>query len=325
MEQSLKLQGQFELSRNANDIQGLDQLRRAAQSGDDGALKEAAQQFEAIFVQMMLKSMRKAQDVMSDKDSPFNSEQVKFYRDMHDQQLATDMSSNGSIGLAEIIVKQLGKGTEGYTPASVIRNDGNLSNINRHAIKAVDQAQQAVLAKPVTDTLGYKEAAFDSPEAFIRQLFPAAQAAASELGLDPKAMLAQAAVETGWGKYMMHNAQGNTHNLFGIKADARWQGDKAIVNTLEFEQGLATPKKAEFRAYSSFADGMDDYVSFVKENPRYQEALSNSAEPKRYFEQLQQAGYATDPGYANKVLAVLNSAHLSEMKPIISVKAENNP
>ncbi|MFQ3235299.1 MAG: flagellar protein FlgJ [Paraglaciecola sp.] len=325
MDQSLKLQGQFDLSRNVNDIQGLDTLRRAAQSGDDGALKEAAQQFEAIFVQMMLKSMRKAQDVMADKDSPFNSEQVKFYRGMHDQQMATDMSSNGSIGLAEIIVKQLGKGTEGFTPASVIRNDGNLSNINRHTIKAVDQAQQAVLTKPVTDMSGYKEAAFDSPEAFISELLPAAKAAAEELGLDPKAMLAQAAVETGWGKYMMHNAQGNTHNLFGIKADARWQGDKAIVNTLEFEQGLATPKKAEFRAYSSFADAMDDYVSFVKENPRYEQALTSSAEPKRYFEQLQQAGYATDPGYANKVLAVLNSAPLSEMKPIASVKAENKP
>ncbi|MFQ3199211.1 MAG: flagellar protein FlgJ [Paraglaciecola sp.] len=325
MEQSLKLQGQFDLSRNTNDIQGLDTLRRAAQSGDKGALEEAAQQFEAIFVQMMLKSMRKAQDVMADKDSPFNSEQVKFYRDMHDQQLATDMSSKGSIGLAEIIVKQLGKGTEGYTPASVIRNDGNLSNINRHSIKAVEQAQQVGLAKPVTDMLGYKESAFDSPEVFIRQLFPAAQVAARELGLDPNAMLAQAAVETGWGKYMMHNAQGNTHNLFGIKADPRWQGDKAIVNTLEFEQGLATPKKAEFRAYSSFADAMDDYVVFVKENPRYQHALTHSAEPQRYFEQLQQAGYATDPGYANKILAVLNSAHFNEMEPIASVKAEHNP
>lgn len=315
MDQSLKLQGQFDLSRNANDIQGLDKLRRAAQSGDDGALKEAAQQFEAIFVQMMLKSMRKAQDVMADKDSPFNSEQVKFYRDMHDQQLATDMSSNGSIGLADIIVKQLGKGDAGYTPSSVIRNDGNLSEINRHTIKAVKQAQDVVMNTPKADIQGYKDSAFDSPEAFIRQLFPAAQAAAKELGLDPKAMLAQAAVETGWGQYMMHTSVGNTHNLFGIKAGANWQGDKAIVGTLEFEQGLAKPTKAEFRAYSTFKDAMQDYVSFVKDNPRYEQALNNSAQPKRYFEELQQAGYATDPGYANKVLAVLDSEHIRGFNP----------
>ena len=98
MDQSLITQNPLELSRNANDIKGLDELRRAAQSGDSKALDEAAKQFEAIFVQMMLKSMRKAQDVMADKDSPFNSEQVKFYRDMHDTQIASDLASNGSIG-----------------------------------------------------------------------------------------------------------------------------------------------------------------------------------------------------------------------------------
>jgi flagellar protein FlgJ len=320
IDNSIKFQGQFDMSRNANDIQGLDKLRRAAQSGDDAALQEAAKQFEAIFVQMMLKSMRKAQDVMADKDSPFNSEQVKFYRDMHDQQLATDMSNSGSIGLADIIVKQLSKGGNGFTPASVIRNDGNLSDINRHSAKSIQQAQQIALPEqrlPQTaaSNAGYKDAAFSDQNEFLDALYPVAQQVAKELGIEPKALLAQAAVETGWGQYMMHTEKGNTHNLFGIKAGNGWQGDTVKVNTIEFEQGLAAPKKAEFRAYNSFDDAMQDYASFVKENPRYKQALQNTGDPKRYFDELQQAGYATDPTYAQKVISVLNSGTLNNYQP----------
>tara|TARA_R110001583_G_scaffold169045_1_gene321935 strand:- start:53 stop:1009 length:957 start_codon:yes stop_codon:yes gene_type:complete len=315
IDNSVKFQGQFEMSRNANDIQGLDKLRRAAQNGDDAALEEAAKQFEAIFVQMMLKSMRKAQDVMADKDSPFNSEQVKFYRDMHDQQLASDMSNNGSIGLADIIMQQLSKGGDGFTPASVIRNDGNLSDINRHSVQSIKQAQQTVLPDASSTGAGFKDAAFSGQQNFMDALYPVAQRVAQELDIEPKALLAQAAVETGWGQYMMHTDKGNTHNLFGIKAGKAWQGDTARVNTLEFEQGLATPKKAEFRAYGSFDDAMQDYVSFVKENPRYQQALKNTSDPKRYFEELQQAGYATDPAYAQKIISVLNSDSLSHYQP----------
>jgi flagellar protein FlgJ len=317
MESSNHFKGQLELSRNANDIAGLDTLRRAAQSGDKGALREAAQQFEGIFVQMMLKSMRKAQDVMADKDSPFNSEQVKFYRDMHDQQLANDLSSNGSIGLADIIIRQLGQMGDGYMPASAVRNDGNLSSINRQAIKSVSDSQEAVLGKPEVITYqSFKHSAFDNPKSFISQLLPAAKEAAEQLGLDPLAMIAQAAVETGWGKHMIHTDSGkNTHNLFGIKADKRWQGDRTIVDTVEFENGIAAQKKAPFRNYDSFTDAMQDYVSFVKENPRYKEALNNSDQPKKYFDELQRAGYATDPAYAQKVLAVLEGNAFAEFTP----------
>ena len=95
----LNTKSQLESARNVHDLSSLNRLREAAYSKDDKALKEAAQQFEAIFVQMMLKSMRKAQDAMADKDSPFNTEEVKFYRDMHDKQLAQDLSSGGGVGL----------------------------------------------------------------------------------------------------------------------------------------------------------------------------------------------------------------------------------
>jgi flagellar protein FlgJ len=311
MEITSNMKSQLELSRNNNDIQGLDTLRRAAQSGDKAALVEAAQQFEGIFLQMMLKSMRKAQDVLADEDSPFNSEQVKFYRDMHDQQLATDLASKGTVGLADIIVKQLGQLEDGYTPASVIRNDGNLSSINRRQAAAVQQAQAAVLGAN-----NYKASGFDSPQDFLETLYPQAKQAAEQLGLDPLALLAQAAVETGWGKHLIHNAQGqSSHNLFGVKADRNWTGDKTLIDSIEFEQGIAKSKKSPFRAYGSFGEALQDYVDFVKQNPRYEAAVNNSQEAPRYFAELQQAGYATDPEYANKVVSVLNGDIMQAFKP----------
>jgi len=321
--ESLITKSPLELSRNANDIKGLDALRRAAQSGDSKALDEAAKQFEAIFVQMMLKSMRKAQDVMADKDSPFNSEQVKFYRDMHDTQVASDLASNGSIGLAEIIVRQLGKTGDDYMPAGALRNDGNLSSINRNTITSTLNAQEKVLGnQPIRTFPSFKTAAFDDAQSFIEQLYPAAQQAAEQLGIDPKALLAQAAIETGWGQHMIHNTSGqNSHNLFGIKADRRWQGDRAMVDTVEFEQGLAATKKAPFRVYDSFADSMQDYVSFVQKNPRYEEAIKKSHSPQGYFSELQKAGYATDPEYANKVISVFESEQLKQYSvPQLSIK-----
>lgn len=315
-DQKTSMQNQLELSRNTSDIQGLDALRRAAQSGDKEALVEAAHQFEGIFLQMMLKSMRKAQDVLADEDSPFNSEQVKFYRDMHDQQLANDLSTKGSVGLADIIIKQLGQMDENYTPASVIRNDANLSSINRHRMQSVEKAQNQVLTPFETNKSATKSSAFDSPQAFLETLYPLAQQAAQQLGLDPKALLAQAAIETGWGKYMIHNAQGqNSHNLFGVKADKSWQGGKTLVDTIEFEQGIAQTQKAPFRTYQNFAEALQDYVEFVKHNPRYENAIKNTHEPERYFSELQQAGYATDPKYADKIDKVLKSEIFEAFKP----------
>ncbi len=297
------IQNQLEMSRNVHDVKGLDNLRRAAKSGDENAVKEAAKQFEAIFVQMMLKSMRKAQDALADKDSPFNSQQVKFYRDMHDQQLAVDLSTNGNMGLADLIVQQLSPDAQGFTPASVMRGDATLSDIRRSRAAALDREQTS----PLQSNQPTKQAVFASPKEFIETLLPRAEAIAEKLGISPKALLAQAAVETGWGKYVIHDHNGkNSHNLFGIKADKSWQGDKTAIDTLEYQQGIAKQQKAAFRTYSSFEDSLQDYVSFVKDNPRYEAAINNSDDPKAYFNALQKAGYATDPAYADKVMSVFN-------------------
>lgn len=316
MDGNSQVKNQLEMSRNYHDIKGVDKLRQAAQSGDIGALEEAAKQFESIFVQMLLKSMRKAQDALADKDSPFNSEHVKFYRDMHDQQLAVDLSSGDSFGLAKLIVQQLGPQQEGYTPASIMRLDGNLPSSSDRSQNIEAQDQNGIAADMQSPS---KKAAFDSPAEFIKTLFPLAQEVAEKIGLAPQAMIAQAAVETGWGKYMIHNSDGkNSHNLFGIKAGSHWQGDKAAINTLEFKDGVARPEKANFRSYGSFTDSLNDYVSFLQDNPRYRQALNKVDDPQQYFEAIQQAGYATDPNYADKIMSVLRgqvSDVLKSFKP----------
>ncbi|WP_416308155.1 flagellar assembly peptidoglycan hydrolase FlgJ [Neptunicella sp. SCSIO 80796] len=302
MEELSQVQSQLQQARNYHDIGGLDKLRQAVRKNDPEALSEAAKQFEAIFIQMMLKSMRQAEDVMVDKDSPFNSEQVKFYRDMHDQQLAVDLASKGSLGLAKMIEQQLGN-QAGFVPSSVLRSDANLNSARQ-----VANTQPSSSGYAANISMGTKQSAFASQQDFVQQLLPLANKVAQEFDLDPRAMIAQAAVETGWGQYMIHSRQGtNGHNLFGIKADQRWQGDRTLVNTLEYADGQAKQQKAQFRAYGSFEDSMRDYAAFVHQDSRYAEAVASGQQPAEYFNRLQQAGYATDPDYANKVMSVMDS------------------
>lgn len=309
------VKSQLEMSRSVHDAGSINSLREAANSGDEGALEEAAKQFEAIFVQMLFKSMRKAQEAIADKDSPFNSDQVKFYRDMHDQQLATDMSTNGSIGLADVIVQQMSINKD-VMPAGAVRSDGNLSVLNRQQVMLRQRNEQALFGDVENTTNTNKQAAFKSPQEFVELLYPQAIEAAEKLNIDPKALLAQAAVETGWGKFVIHQQDGaSSHNLFGIKADNRWQGDKAVVDTLEYVNNIPEKQQASFRSYSDFGDSLNDYIHFVQSNPRYEQALEKTQSPHQYFKELQQAGYATDPAYAEKVMSVYNGAILNDLLP----------
>ena len=173
---SFSTKNQLDMARNVHDMGSINKMREAIATGDEEVLQEAAQQFEAIFVQMMLKSMRKAQDALADENSPFNSEQVKFYRDMHDQQLATDLTSGGGLGLADVIVKQLGQSENSYTPASVIRSDGDLSSLNRSRVDSVRQAQDvALVSESIKSQSAQKDAMFETPEQFIESLMPVAE------------------------------------------------------------------------------------------------------------------------------------------------------
>ena len=164
----------------------------------------------------------------------------------------------------------------------------------------------------------------DSPADFVKNLLPAARQTAKALGLDPLALVAQAALETGWGQRMIKNNQGsNSFNLFGIKANNGWQGDTAVVSTLEYNQGVAQKELARFRAYRSPEQSLADYVDFIRSSPRYQDAVAASGDSKAYFEQLQAAGYATDPAYAEKIMAVYQSPTLQQARQAADGAQEN--
>lgn len=268
-----------------SELKTLSDVKNQALSKDDEALQKAAEQFEAIFVRMMLKSMRQASDVLADENSPMNSEYMKFYRDMHDQQIANDLASDRGMGLAELIVQQLGPPKDGYIPASILRSDGNLP--------FVEQA-------PVN-----KQAGFADEQAFVDALSPIIEPIANELGLQTNALIAQAALETGWGQYMVHDQRGrSSNNLFGIKADDNWQGQKATVPTVEFDGATATKQVASFKVYDSLQESIQDYATFLEQD-RYQQARAAKDKPEAFFSELQKAGYATDPAYAKKVVNIM--------------------
>jgi len=234
-----------------------------------------------------------------------DSKQSESYREMYDKQIAMEMVNGDGIGLAAVIKRQLGgaiaPGYQGLQPREYL---GMPVVAAAAAGSAQDGANEAQRAAAVA-----ADARFDGdPETFLRELWPAAEQAAAKLGLAPEALLAQAALETGWGQHIMHHRDGaSSHNLFGIKADRRWQGDKVHVSTLEYRDGVALKTRADFRAYPSFEQSFQDYVDFLERNPRYRDALDTTGDPAAYFDALQRAGYATDPAYADKIKRILHS------------------
>jgi len=312
---------------NFFDLGNLDSLRKEALSGGDAstdaskaALKKAAAQFEAIFTQMLLKSMRKANEAFEDKESPLNSSSVKFFEDMHDQQLSTELSSNGSLGLADLIVQQLSPDGKTFMPGSVLRTTNDfLSDMRAGSSLPHTQNEEKAAVNVQNDKTDSKvpeasSAPFESAEEFVTTVWEHAKTAAQKIGLNPAVMVAQAALETGWGKHIINKSDGNSsNNLFNIKSDKSWDGEKASKVTLEFEQGTPVKKQASFRAYDSIKESVNDFVDFLTQNPRYQEALQNTAKPSEFLDSLQKAGYATDPNYASKIKKVLNSAQLKDV------------
>ncbi len=275
------------------DFQGLARLRALAGDNPRQALRETAQQFEALFTQMLLKSMREAQAA----DDPFSSPQSDLYRDLFDQQLAITLSKSGALGIADMLERQLGGNAPAEQPV-----------LNPFTARLFNGAPAPV---PPAEPAG-ADIKMDSPRAFIAALWPYAEQAARELGAQPQTLLAHAALESGWGRHMIVRADGrNSHNLFGIKADASWDGARAVVPTLEYENGVARRRHAAFRAYDSYAASFQDYVRFLRANPRYEQALKVTHDPAAFAQALQDAGYATDPRYAQKILALLRGGAFS--------------
>ena len=284
------------------DFSALAAMRANAREDQEATLDQVSRQFEALFLQMMLKGMRAGG--LGD-GGLMDSRQSDFYREMYDKQIAIDMAQTRGIGLAEMIRRQLGgaaaaaqgsRGVPDYAAAPITARPPG-------AVQDSAPASAAGTAAGSADLDG-------TPAAFVRTLWPAAEKAAARLGLAPEALLAQAALETGWGRHVMRGEGGSSHNLFGIKADRRWGGDTVSSETLEYRDGVALRSRADFRAYASFEHSFQDYVDFVQRNPRYREALRQTADPRAYFEALQAAGYATDPVYADKVGRILDGETL---------------
>lgn len=314
-----------------HDLSSLDRLRAGIGEDKQGSLREAATQFESIFTQMLFKSMREANAAFeSDLMSSNNS---KFYQQMHDEQMSSQLSTTGSLGLADMIVKQLGgepQDLSQHQPTTDLRlqqqpQPFSIRPINADpvALPLVTRLSERSLPLPplsephlsqkiapmVTDKVlsatSTKPTSFASAEDFVSHMKPYAQQAARALGTDPSLLIAQAALETGWGKKVISNALGSSNNLFNIKADPRWQGQKVATKTLEFHDGIAVQEQAAFRSYDSYQQSFDDFVNFLQHNPRYSKALTHSNQPQQFIREIHQAGYATDPNYSNKVLAVM--------------------
>jgi len=296
------------------DFQGLSALRAGARDNSEESLREIAGQFEAIFIQMMLKSMRDA----NLGEGLMDSDHVKTYQSMFDQQIAIDLSKRNSLGLADMMVQQLSRTQEGSTevPTDGVLPQGPVQHaLLQETLRRVPEAAgiDSSNRNAVEKTESRDDWTPASPEAFVKALWPHARRAADELGARPELLISQAALETGWGKHMIRGTDGgNSYNLFGIKADASWQGERAVTETVEFRDGLMRKERATFRAYDSLADSVADYVDFLKSNPRYQEALNAAADAPAFAQALSEAGYATDPDYAGKINRIMDSQRLRD-------------
>ena len=310
----------------AADSRSLDGLKRSAQRDPRGAVKQAAQQFEALFMQMVLKSMRDATPKSGLLDSPAGD----TYTGMLDQQMATRMSSSGT-GLADVIVRQLTRHLDrGATTGAA---QGAASG---PAAGAVAAAPTPLAAAPIGSSKSRALAAYGSAPAqpaavaanrgveqlaprpadgssspqrnFVTRHWDAAQAAQQATGIPAQFVLSQAALESGWGKAEIRGADGlPSYNLFGIKATGGWQGRTVDVVTTEYENGMPRKVVEKFRAYNNYSEAFRDWAQLLAANPRYAGVLAQGRDAAGFAHGLQRAGYATDPAYGDKLTRVIAS------------------
>jgi flagellar protein FlgJ len=313
---------------SAIDLTGLDDLRRRATRDDPAALAEAAVQFEALFIGMMLDSARSANLGGGLLDGPETGQ----YLELMDRQVALDMARHGGLGFGKLLLQQLtpGAGHSSQTPASPGAPTAGTTRplpppgaapqaaapVQPLAALPAAQGAEFPTGLPASmTTLGGDAAASSgvapTPEDFVAQLLPEANAAAAALGVEPRLLLAQAALETGWGGAVPRHTDGaSAHNLFGIKAGASWRGQRIAQWTLEHDNGVTERRRAAFRAYPTTAASFADYVDLISTTPRYANALASAGDPEAYARAISAAGYATDHAYADKWLAIYRGGRL---------------
>ncbi|MBN3752781.1 flagellar assembly peptidoglycan hydrolase FlgJ [Paraburkholderia sp. Tr-20389] len=292
-------------NRFALDTQGFDAMRAQAAANPREAMKSAAKQFDAVFTQMMLKSMRDA----TPQDGPFDSHDSATFTSMMDQQLSQQMSSKG-IGVADAMLKQLMRNS------GVSGDDSNAGNnvalnalakaysnpANNGALKmGKGYSANSALTPPVRG-----DGSSDKVDAFVDKLAAPAQAASAATGIPARFIIGQAALESGWGKREIKKSDGSTsHNIFGIKATDDWTGKTVATVTTEYVNGRPQRVVEKFRAYDSYEEAMTDYASFLKSNPRYAQVINSSRDVNGFAQGMQRAGYATDPHYAKKLISIM--------------------
>lgn len=286
------------LSSAAWDAQSLNELKTKAGQDPQANLRPVARQVEGMFVQMMLKSMRETLP----KDGMFNSDQTRLYTSMYDQQIAQQMTAGKGLGLAEEMVKQL----SAQQPPD--ENAGQVPM--KFDRQTVTSYQNAALTQMVRKALPKAPDGSDVPlsgdsKDFLAQLSLPARLASEQSGIPHHLILAQAALESGWGQRQIRQQNGEpSFNLFGVKASASWKGKVTEITTTEFENGEAKKVKAKFRVYSSYLEALSDYVGLLTRNPRYA-AVTSAATAEQGAQALQNAGYATDPQYARKLTGMI--------------------
>lgn len=310
-------------------------LRVGAKNNDPAALREVAGQFEALFLQSMLKSMRDA----SIGDPLFGDSNARdMYEDMLDQQLAVEMASGKGIGLAEMLVRQLG-GEQATRPSPERMYDTERSRA-APGIRGYDARHGGASGEARSDEVGDEmtghplvhdmsatriagntpgvgpraRQAWDNPENFARDVWPHAQRVARQLNVPVEGVVAQAALETGWGRHVMPGRDGTASmNLFGIKAGLSWSGDSVAQRTVEFDGDVARQEVARFRLYDGVAESFDDYANLIASNARYDNVKNQGDDVQGFATALADSGYATDPQYAQKITRVASSDTMSRV------------
>ena len=311
-------------------MQQFSHMKLGARNQSLDATKAVAQQFESLFVQQMLTSMRSASIV----DEANHSTYTDFYQEMYDKQLAQTISKQGGLGIARMLMTQLPGGQD--DPGNISGSDSGKTGKDlpsyrwqevMHELPADKPAYIALnpavklsklnggdaSAEPVAQPGAIDAGRWDKPADFVDAIWPHAQKAANLLGVSAQALIAQSALETGWGKYTMLSGDGKpAFNIFGIKAGQSWNGPTLARPTLEFRNGLMQTETAHFRAYDSISQALGDYVEFIQSSSRYEKALEHGGDDAVYLRGLQQAGYATDPEYADKIINIMQGQTFSE-------------
>jgi len=308
-------------NRAAFDVQSAQDLRGQFAKNPQEGLKAAAQQFEQMFLQMVMKSMR---DTVP-QDGMLNSEQSRFYTSLLDQQMAQNLaSSNNGVGFARLIEQQLGR-TVGN--GQELAAPGEAANAAGNPLPLATADSRHLRHTPVPGTLptsaAYAAQATATPSAsssevpatardFANRVWPHAVEASRSTGIPPQFLVAHSALESGWGRNEIRHADGSSsHNLFGIKAGKGWTGATVDATTTEYVNGQPQRVVERFRAYASYEESFRDYAALLRDSSRYSSVIG-SQDGTEFARRLQQAGYATDPMYADKLARIINGPTLRQ-------------